>query len=95
MEAVTTLLICLLREEFLVLSLFVIIYFYLCLFNYELYFVIFFFLVFSVCEGALGLSILVSIIRGFGMIIFSLTECYGAKVFILSCFFNLCFSGGS
>jgi NADH-ubiquinone oxidoreductase chain 4L len=47
------------------LSLFVIIYFYLCLFNYELYFVMLF-LVFSVCEGALGLSILVSIIRGFG-----------------------------
>jgi hypothetical protein len=38
------------------LSLFVIIYFYLCLFNYELYFVILF-MVFSVCEGALGLSI--------------------------------------
>jgi hypothetical protein len=32
--------------------------------KYELYFVMFF-LVFSVCEGCLGLSILVSIIRGF------------------------------
>jgi NADH:ubiquinone oxidoreductase subunit K len=41
------------------------IYFSLCLFNCELYFVMFF-LVFSVCEGALGLSILVSMIRGFG-----------------------------
>nr|URX53289.1 NADH dehydrogenase subunit 4L [Glyptotermes sp. 11 AB-2022a] len=59
------LLITLLSLEFLVLSLFIIIYFYLCFYNYELYFVMFF-LVFSVCEGALGLSILVSMIRGFG-----------------------------
>jgi NADH-ubiquinone oxidoreductase chain 4L len=59
------LLITLLRLEFIVLVLFIIIYFYLCMFNYELYFVILF-LVFSVCEGSLGLSILVSIIRGFG-----------------------------
>jgi NADH-ubiquinone oxidoreductase chain 4L len=59
------LLITLLRLEFLVLSLFVIIYFYLCLFNYDLYFIILY-MVFSVCVGALGLSILVSIIRGFG-----------------------------
>nr|URX52964.1 NADH dehydrogenase subunit 4L [Glyptotermes sp. 7 AB-2022a] len=59
------LLITLLSLEFLVLALFVIIYFYLCLFNYELYFVMLF-LVLSVCEGSLGLSILVSMIRGFG-----------------------------
>nr|AIY62149.1 NADH dehydrogenase subunit 4L [Glyptotermes sp. C TB-2014] len=59
------LLITLLSLEFLVLILFTIIYFYLCLFNYELYFVMFF-LVLSVCEGSLGLSILVSMIRGFG-----------------------------
>ena len=38
------------------------IYFYLCNFNYSLFFVVYF-LVFSVCEGSLGLSILVSIIR--------------------------------
>nr|URX54535.1 NADH dehydrogenase subunit 4L [Incisitermes snyderi] len=55
----------LLSLEFMVLILFVIAYYYLCLFNYELYFVMFF-LVFSVCEGSLGLSILVSMIRGFG-----------------------------
>nr|URX53172.1 NADH dehydrogenase subunit 4L [Incisitermes rhyzophorae] len=55
----------LLSLEFMVLVLFIIIYSYLCLFNYELYFVMFF-LVFSVCEGSLGLSILVSMIRGFG-----------------------------
>jgi NADH-ubiquinone oxidoreductase chain 4L len=45
------LLITFLRLEFLVLALFIIIYFYLCLFNYELYFVMFF-LVLSVCEGS-------------------------------------------
>lgn len=55
----------LLRLEFIVLVLFVVIYFYLCCYDYELYFVMLF-LVFSVCEGALGLSILVSMIRGFG-----------------------------
>nr|URX53586.1 NADH dehydrogenase subunit 4L [Neotermes cf. meruensis] len=55
----------LLSLEFMVLVLFIVIYFYLCFFNYELYFVMFF-LVFSVCEGALGLSVLVSMIRGFG-----------------------------
>nr|URX54496.1 NADH dehydrogenase subunit 4L [Glyptotermes sp. 18 AB-2022a] len=59
------LLITLLSLEFLVLVTFVVIYFYLCMFNYELYFVMFF-LVLSVCEGSLGLSILVSMIRGFG-----------------------------
>jgi NADH-ubiquinone oxidoreductase chain 4L len=55
----------LLRLEFIVLILFTVIYFYLCIYNCELYFVIIF-LVFSVCEGSLGLSILVSMIRGFG-----------------------------
>nr|URX53833.1 NADH dehydrogenase subunit 4L [Glyptotermes sp. 13 AB-2022a] len=55
----------LLSLEFMVLILFVIVYFYLCSFNYELYFVMLF-LVFSVCEGSLGLSILVSMVRGFG-----------------------------
>nr|UQJ75140.1 NADH dehydrogenase subunit 4L [Rugitermes sp.] len=59
------LLITLLSLEFIVLILFTIICFYLCLFSYEFYFLMFF-LVFSVCEGSLGLSILVSMIRGFG-----------------------------
>nr|WHM51767.1 NADH dehydrogenase subunit 4L [Rugitermes flavicinctus] len=59
------LLITLLSLEFIVLVLFVIICFYLSLFNYESYFLMLF-LVFSVCEGSLGLSILVSMIRGFG-----------------------------
>ena len=51
--------------EFIVLSLFLIIILYLNFFNYELYFRLFF-LVFRVCEGALGVSILVSIIRTHG-----------------------------
>ncbi|YP_009050563.1 NADH dehydrogenase subunit 4L (mitochondrion) [Zootermopsis nevadensis] len=59
------LLITLLSLEFMVLSLFVLMYYYLCGFNYEFYFVIVF-LVFSVCEGSLGLSILVSMIRSYG-----------------------------
>jgi NADH-ubiquinone oxidoreductase chain 4L len=48
-----------------VLVLYFSIYFYLCSFNYSLFFVVYF-LVFSVCEASLGLSILVSIIRSHG-----------------------------
>nr|YP_010227822.1 NADH dehydrogenase subunit 4L [Cryptocercus changbaiensis]UDD86595.1 NADH dehydrogenase subunit 4L [Cryptocercus changbaiensis] len=59
------LLITLLSLEFMVLVLFFILYYYLIFFNYELYFVVVF-LTFSVCEGALGLSILVSMVRGYG-----------------------------
>jgi NADH-ubiquinone oxidoreductase chain 4L len=59
------LLITLLRLEFIVLVLFLVMYYYLCSFNYELYLVVVF-LVFSVCEGSLGLSISVSIIRRYG-----------------------------
>lgn len=59
------LLIILLSLEFIVLSLFLLIFIYLKLYNYEIYFTIIF-LTFSVCEGALGLSILVSIIRTHG-----------------------------
>jgi NADH-ubiquinone oxidoreductase chain 4L len=55
----------LLRLEFIVLSLFVFLFFYLNFFNFEQYFRIFF-LVFRVCEGVLGLSILVAIIRSHG-----------------------------
>lgn len=59
------LLITLLSLEFIVLSLFLFIFIYLNNNNIEIYFLIIF-LVFSVCEGALGLSILVSIIRTHG-----------------------------
>nr|AVN68221.1 NADH dehydrogenase subunit 4L [Paranauphoeta circumdata] len=55
----------LLSLEFIVLVLYINLYYYLSLFNYELYFSMVF-LTFSVCEGALGLSILVSMIRGYG-----------------------------
>ncbi|KAH8411080.1 hypothetical protein KR222_003067, partial [Zaprionus bogoriensis] len=55
----------LLRLEYIVLILFFILFIYLNLLNYENYFRIIF-LTFSVCEGALGLSVLVSIIRTHG-----------------------------
>ena len=55
----------LLSLEFIVLSLFFVLLTFLNLFLYEIYFRIFF-LVFSVCEGALGISILVSLIRTHG-----------------------------
>lgn len=51
--------------EYIVLSLFIILFIYLIIYNYE-YYILLIFLVFSVCEGALGLSILVSIIRTHG-----------------------------
>lgn len=55
----------LLRLEFIVLSLYFIIFLYLNFYSYELYFRIIF-LIIRVCEGALGLSILVSLIRSHG-----------------------------
>nr|URX52834.1 NADH dehydrogenase subunit 4L [Bifiditermes rogierae] len=55
----------LLSLEYMVLILFVMVYYYLCFYEHEFYFVMFF-LVFSVCEGSLGLSVLISMIRGFG-----------------------------
>lgn len=55
----------LLRLEYIVLSLFLFLFIYLNYMNYEVYFRIIF-LTFRVCEGALGLSILVSIIRTHG-----------------------------
>jgi NADH-ubiquinone oxidoreductase chain 4L len=55
----------LLRLEFIVLSLFLFLFGGLNLLNYENFFRLVF-LTFRVCEGALGLSILVSIIRTHG-----------------------------
>lgn len=55
----------LLSLEFIVLSLFIILFIYLNLFFFESFFRIIF-LTFCVCEGALGLGILVSIIRTHG-----------------------------
>nr|YP_007626975.1 NADH dehydrogenase subunit 4L [Anopheles farauti No. 4]AFO73362.1 NADH dehydrogenase subunit 4L [Anopheles farauti No. 4]AFO73375.1 NADH dehydrogenase subunit 4L [Anopheles farauti No. 4]AFO73453.1 NADH dehydrogenase subunit 4L [Anopheles koliensis]AFO73466.1 NADH dehydrogenase subunit 4L [Anopheles koliensis] len=55
----------LLSLEFMVLSLFIFLFFYLNFMSYETYFSMFF-LTFCVCEGVLGLSILVSMIRTHG-----------------------------
>nr|QOH99599.1 NADH dehydrogenase subunit 4L [Protogoniomorpha anacardii duprei] len=59
------LLIVLLSLEFMVLSIFFFLMMYLMMLEYNLY-MLMVFLVFSVCEGALGLSILVSMIRTHG-----------------------------
>nr|QNJ60021.1 NADH dehydrogenase subunit 4L [Trimerotropis pallidipennis] len=59
------LLMVLLSLEYIVLSLFMLIIIYLVEYDYDYFFPIIF-LVFSVCEGALGLSILVSMIRSHG-----------------------------
>lgn len=59
------LLIVLLRLEFIVLRIFFFLLIYLRFIDYDMY-ILMVFLVFSVCEGALGLSILVSIIRTHG-----------------------------
>jgi NADH-ubiquinone oxidoreductase chain 4L len=59
------LLITLLSLEFIVLALFLGLFEVLNIINYENFFSIIF-LTFSVCEGALGLSVLVSIIRTHG-----------------------------
>nr|YP_010022650.1 NADH dehydrogenase subunit 4L [Muscina pascuorum]QOP39498.1 NADH dehydrogenase subunit 4L [Muscina pascuorum] len=55
----------LLSLEYIVLSLFFLLFIYLNLMNFSNFFSMLF-LVFSVCEGALGLSILVSMIRTHG-----------------------------
>nr|QNJ60023.1 NADH dehydrogenase subunit 4L [Xyronotus aztecus] len=59
------LLMVLLSLEYIVLSLFLMIINFLLIYNCDYFFPVVF-LVFSVCEGALGLSILVSMIRSHG-----------------------------
>lgn len=59
------LLIVLLRLEFIVLRIFFLLVIFFSYIEYDMY-ILMVFLVFSVCEGALGLSILVSIIRTHG-----------------------------
>lgn len=59
------LLIILIRLEFIVLRIYFLIIIYLLLINNNIY-LLMVFLVLSVCEGALGLSILVSIVRTYG-----------------------------
>nr|AXS65697.1 NADH dehydrogenase subunit 4L [Coleoptera sp. 3 KM-2017] len=55
----------LLSLEFMVLSIFLVLFIMMMSFGHELYFSLIF-LVFSVCEGALGLSILVNLVRNQG-----------------------------
>nr|YP_009941972.1 NADH dehydrogenase subunit 4L [Melanostoma scalare]YP_009973819.1 NADH dehydrogenase subunit 4L [Melanostoma orientale]QNE85525.1 NADH dehydrogenase subunit 4L [Melanostoma mellinum]QNH93627.1 NADH dehydrogenase subunit 4L [Melanostoma orientale]QOC71043.1 NADH dehydrogenase subunit 4L [Melanostoma scalare]UJG45497.1 NADH dehydrogenase subunit 4L [Melanostoma scalare] len=55
----------LLSLEYIVLSLFYLLFIYLNMLNYENYFSMIF-MTFAVCEGVLGLSILVSMIRMYG-----------------------------
>nr|QHN59851.1 NADH dehydrogenase subunit 4L [Phiaris dolosana] len=59
------LLIILLSLEFMVLSIFLFMMFIMMYMHYNMY-MLMVFLVFAVCEGALGLSILVSMIRTHG-----------------------------
>nr|YP_009185992.1 NADH dehydrogenase subunit 4L [Sphaeridium bipustulatum]ALO70943.1 NADH deshydrogenase subunit 4L [Sphaeridium bipustulatum] len=59
------LLMMLLNLEFIVLSLYMNLFIYLSVFSFEFYFSMIF-LTISVCEGALGLSILVSLVRSHG-----------------------------
>nr|YP_009236661.1 NADH dehydrogenase subunit 4L [Telchinia acerata]AMJ17128.1 NADH dehydrogenase subunit 4L [Telchinia acerata] len=59
------LLIVLMSLEFIVLSIFFLLMLYLMMIEYNMY-MLMVFLVFTVCEGALGLSILVSMIRTHG-----------------------------
>nr|YP_010535255.1 NADH dehydrogenase subunit 4L [Megacopta centronubila]UYA97703.1 NADH dehydrogenase subunit 4L [Megacopta centronubila]UYA97716.1 NADH dehydrogenase subunit 4L [Megacopta centronubila] len=58
-------LLALLSLEFMVLSVYLVLLCFLMFHGYEVYFVIIF-LVFSVCEGALGLSVLVNFVRSTG-----------------------------
>nr|UXW93473.1 NADH dehydrogenase subunit 4L [Blasticotoma sp. 'minuta'] len=71
------LLIILLGLEFMVLSIYMNLFIYMGVFIYESYFSMVF-LVFSVCEGVLGISILISMIRSYGndfYDLFNLNKC--------------------
>nr|QHD47948.1 NADH dehydrogenase subunit 4L [Neoperlops gressitti] len=71
------LLLTLLSLEFMVLALFMLLFFYLNMLGFELFFSVVF-LTLAVCEGALGLSILVSMIRTHGndyFHVFSVIQC--------------------
>nr|YP_010610859.1 NADH dehydrogenase subunit 4L [Sahlbergotettix salicicola]WAP91680.1 NADH dehydrogenase subunit 4L [Sahlbergotettix salicicola] len=58
-------LLCLLSLEFIILSLLYMILIYCLLFKYSIY-IYLFFMTFYVCEGVLGLSVLVCLIRSHG-----------------------------
>nr|YP_010726227.1 NADH dehydrogenase subunit 4L [Augomonoctenus smithi]WDY84676.1 NADH dehydrogenase subunit 4L [Augomonoctenus smithi] len=59
------LLMILLMLEFIILLLYFLIILYLNMYMFELYFIMFF-MIFSVCEGVLGLSLLIYMIRFYG-----------------------------
>nr|YP_010166682.1 NADH dehydrogenase subunit 4L [Mystonectes coelamboides]QRV62773.1 NADH dehydrogenase subunit 4L [Mystonectes coelamboides] len=59
------LLLMLLSMEFIILSIYILLFMFLSYFDYQYYFSMMF-LVFCVCESVLGLSILVSLIRTHG-----------------------------
>nr|YP_010954832.1 NADH dehydrogenase subunit 4L [Hemisodorcus rubrofemoratus]WMW30217.1 NADH dehydrogenase subunit 4L [Hemisodorcus rubrofemoratus] len=59
------LLLMLLSLEFVVVALFLMLYLYFCSYSWEFYFLMVF-LTMSVCEGALGLSVLVLMMRTYG-----------------------------
>nr|ATD12225.1 NADH dehydrogenase subunit 4L [Dryadomorpha sp. EMHAU-2015-Zz060407] len=56
---------CLLSLEFVVISLLMTLFYYLLFFNYGFYLMVMM-MIFFVCEGVLGLSVLVSLIRCYG-----------------------------
>nr|UGK73265.1 NADH dehydrogenase subunit 4L [Roxasellana stellata] len=56
---------CLLSLEFVVVSLMLMLMYYFCLFSSSLYIMVIL-MVFFVCEGVLGLSVMVSMIRCYG-----------------------------
>uniref|UniRef100_A0AAU7YSD5 NADH-ubiquinone oxidoreductase chain 4L n=1 Tax=Rhopalus latus TaxID=238591 RepID=A0AAU7YSD5_9HEMI len=59
--------------EYLVLVLFLFLFIFLIYYGFEMYFILFF-LVFTVCEGALGLGVLVNMVRSHGNdLLFSLS----------------------
>nr|ATD53059.1 NADH dehydrogenase subunit 4L [Clovia sp. EMHAU-2015-Zz052918] len=58
-------LLCLLSLEFIILSLFLMLNLFLMNFGYEMY-MLMVFLTFSVCEGTLGLGVLIYLIRSHG-----------------------------
>lgn len=59
------LLIILLRLEFIILNIFFIVYLYTVSMGNRIYFIVLF-IVLTVCEGVLGISILINIVRIFG-----------------------------
>uniref|UniRef100_UPI0030FE7737 NADH dehydrogenase subunit 4L n=1 Tax=Salurnis marginella TaxID=1453305 RepID=UPI0030FE7737 len=56
----------LLSLEFFLLSIYLFLYFYFCYFYYDFYFIIIY-LILGVCEGVLGLSLIVYLVRSISL----------------------------